>query len=117
MYCLHGPRVDATTDGQVFLCAVAVQSLSISAQSPFLTRLCLLLTGLWLRTQGLFHELSSAEIDRLDAGSWKGLQWAGEPLRQSVSQPVLPPSIHPSSQPASQPAAIHPANELSQQFS
>jgi hypothetical protein len=45
MYCLHGPRVDATTDGQ-----------------------------------GLFHELSSREIDRLDAGSWKGAQWAGEPV-------------------------------------
>ena len=45
MYCLHGPRVDATTDGQ-----------------------------------GVFHELSSREIDRLDAGSWKGPQWAGEPV-------------------------------------
>ena len=43
MYCLHGPRVDGTTDGQ-----------------------------------GLFRELSSSEIDSLDAGAWKGPEWVGE---------------------------------------
>ena len=43
MYILHGPRVDATTDGS-----------------------------------GNFHELTSAQIDALDAGSWFGADYAGE---------------------------------------
>ena len=43
MYILHGPRVDATTDGS-----------------------------------GNFHELTSAQIDALDAGSWFGADHAGE---------------------------------------
>lgn len=43
MYILHGPRVDATTDGD-----------------------------------GLLRELTSHEIDQLDAGSWFGAEYAGE---------------------------------------
>lgn len=44
-YLLHGPEVDATTNGR-----------------------------------GHFGELMSAEIDQLDAGSWFGPQFAGEPV-------------------------------------